>query len=77
MVRAFKYPWRTSILAGAGVTQIGEFSYVLALLARQQGLIEDSVYNAILAASLITILLNAFLMKQLPRWLPDAGETHA
>jgi K+:H+ antiporter len=66
VVRVFRYPGRIAILAGVGLTQIGEFSYVLVHVARQERVVGDDVYNAVLAASLLTILLNAALI----RWVP-------
>src|SRR5262249_52362740 len=66
VVRVFRYSGRIAILAGVGLTQIGEFSYVLVHLARQEHVVGDEVYNAVLAASLLTILLNAALI----RWVP-------
>jgi CPA2 family monovalent cation:H+ antiporter-2 len=69
VVRAFQYPTQTALLVGIGLTQIGEFSYVLVQVARQAGLIDTAVYNATLAASLLTILLNALLMRFVPAWL--------
>ena len=52
-----------------GLTQIGEFSYVLVQVVRQAGLVEDAVYNATLAASLLTILANSALMRVGPKLL--------
>jgi CPA2 family monovalent cation:H+ antiporter-2 len=66
----FRYPLRTALLIAVGLTQIGEFSYVLARVARDHQLLTDEMYNATLAASLLSILLNAFLVRWLPRWLP-------
>ena len=63
VVWVFRYPFRTAVLVGLGLTQIGEFSYVLAQVARKSSLIGEDVYNATLAASLISILLNAALMR--------------
>jgi len=63
IVWAFRYPLRTALLVGIGLTQIGEFSYVLVQVARKAQLVGDDVYNATLAASLLTILLNAILMR--------------
>ncbi len=68
VVRLFRYPPRIAILVGVGLTQIGEFSYVLVQIARDSKLIEEDVYTAVLAASLFTILLNAFLMRMAPKW---------
>ena len=66
VVRLFQYPLHTAVLVGVGLTQIGEFSYVLVRVARDAGLVGNDVYGATLAASLLTILLNAFLMHAVP-----------
>ena len=66
VVRLFQYPLETAVLVGVGLTQIGEFSYVLVRVARDAGLVGTDVYGATLAASLLTILLNAFLMHAVP-----------
>jgi CPA2 family monovalent cation:H+ antiporter-2 len=39
-------------------------------VARNAGLVGDDVYNATLAASLLTILINAVLVRYVPEWLP-------
>jgi monovalent cation:H+ antiporter-2, CPA2 family len=67
VVLLFRYPPRTALMVGLGLTQIGEFSYVLVRVARDAQLVTDDIYHATLAASVITILLNGLLMKALPR----------
>lgn len=68
----FGQPIRTALLVGVGLTQIGEFSFVLVQVARSAGHVGADVYNATLAASLLTILLNAILVRLAPRWLRQA-----
>ena len=63
VVRLFGYPARTALRVGIGLTQIGEFSFILAQVSLHSGLIGPDIYNATLAASLITILANATLFK--------------
>lgn len=63
IVRLFGYPAQTAVRVGIGLTQIGEFSFVLAMLSWKSGLITEGVYNAALAASLVSILANAALFK--------------
>jgi len=63
VVCLFRYPLRSAVLVAVGLTQIGEFSYVLIRVARDAQLVDNDLYNATLAASLLSILLNAFLMK--------------
>ncbi len=73
VVWLFRYPFRTAVLVGLGLTQIGEFSYVLVRVARDSHLVTDDVYHATLAASVITILLNGLLMKALPKTAASSG----
>jgi CPA2 family monovalent cation:H+ antiporter-2 len=68
VVRLFRYPLWSAVLVAIGLTQIGEFSYVLMRVARDANLVGNEVYNATLAASLISILLNAALMRMVRRW---------
>jgi CPA2 family monovalent cation:H+ antiporter-2 len=69
IILIFRQPLSTAILVGVGLTQIGEFSFVLVQVARQAGHVGPDVYNATLAASLVTILLNAALVKIVPGWI--------
>jgi len=65
VARLFGYPMDTALRIGIGLTQIGEFSFVLARLSLDSKLISEPLYNAVLAASLISILANASLFKLL------------
>ncbi len=73
VVRVFGYPLVTAVLVGVGLTQIGEFSFILARAAMAAGHVGTEVFNATLAASLLTILLNAFLVRRAPGWLARLG----
>jgi CPA2 family monovalent cation:H+ antiporter-2 len=75
IVRLFGYPAQTALRVGVGLTQIGEFSFILAQVSLYAGLIGKDVYNATLAASLITILINATLFK-LMKPLPTSLAQH-
>jgi monovalent cation:H+ antiporter-2, CPA2 family len=66
VVRTFRYSRKTAWRVGIGLTQIGEFSFILAQVSLHSHLITSGVYNATLAASLITILINATLFKMIP-----------
>jgi len=63
VVRLFGYPNDTAVRVGIGLTQIGEFSFILAQVSQKAGLITPAIYNATLVASLVTILVNAMLFK--------------
>jgi CPA2 family monovalent cation:H+ antiporter-2 len=63
VVWMFRYRFGTAFRVGLGLTQIGEFSFILAQVSMKAGLISPNVYHATLAASLITILANATIFR--------------
>jgi CPA2 family monovalent cation:H+ antiporter-2 len=69
VVRLFGYPLSLALLTGVGLSQIGEFSFVLVQVAREVGHVGADVYQAVLAASLLTLLVNAVLERNAPDWI--------
>ena len=69
LVRLFGERLSIALLVGAGMAQIGEFSFVLVQVARAAGHVSADTYNAVLAASLITLLLNALIVRWMPTWI--------
>lgn len=65
IVRLFGYRGETPLRVGIGLTQIGEFSFILARISLQAKLITPEIYHATLAASLLTIVANVALFKLL------------
>ena len=63
IVRAFRYSWQIALMVAVGLTQIGEFSYVLVRVARDARLVGDDFYNATLAGSVLTILINGLIIR--------------
>ncbi len=63
VVRLFRYSNATAFRVGIGLTQIGEFSFILAQVSRKAGLISPELYHATLAASFLTILVNASVFR--------------
>jgi CPA2 family monovalent cation:H+ antiporter-2 len=59
---AFGYAAKTTFFAGGGLFQIGEFSFVLAALALERGVISNHLYSLTLAVAGITMLLTPFGM---------------
>ncbi len=51
-------PFSTALPVGAALSQVGEFSFILGTVARELGLINDAGWNAMVAASIISIALN-------------------
>jgi hypothetical protein len=68
VVWIFRYPLKTAITVAAGLTQIGELSFVVAQVARSSGFVPEEFLNATIAASLISILLNAFFVRGVIAW---------
>lgn len=56
----------SSAFIALGVAQAGEFSFVLAGLGVQLGMMSAETYNLILAAALISIAVNPFLLRLAP-----------
>jgi monovalent cation:H+ antiporter-2, CPA2 family len=77
IVWLFRYPLITALLVGVGLTQIGEFSFILVQVSRAAGHVGEDVYSATLAASLLSILLNALLMRHVPGWFAAGGRSSA
>jgi len=57
-VRLLGVPMSTALPVGAAFSQVGEFSFILGTVARQLGLLSDEGWNALVAASIISIALN-------------------
>ncbi len=71
VLRLFGYPWTTAALASAHLAQTGEFSFVLAQMALGAGLLPEPLYQSLLAASLLSILVAAVLAQVGHRWLEE------
>jgi CPA2 family monovalent cation:H+ antiporter-2 len=56
-VRALGTPRSTAVPVAAAFAQVGEFSFILGTVARGLGLIDDTGWNALVAASIISIAL--------------------
>lgn len=57
---------RSSIIAGLGLAQIGEFSFVLAVAGRTVGLISEDFYQIFLSSSVLTMIATPFILKAAP-----------
>ncbi|MBI3628052.1 MAG: cation:proton antiporter [Candidatus Rokubacteria bacterium] len=79
VVRLFRQGLTTAVRVGLGLGQIGEFSFVLVQAAHAAGHVGADVSNsnATLAASVLTILLNALLVRGIGGWLRRPAEAGA
>ncbi|WP_088890141.1 cation:proton antiporter [Leptolyngbya ohadii] len=67
LVRAFRYPLKTSLIVGLGLAQIGEFSFVLASKGQVLGLVSRRVYLLILGTTAVTLVITPFVLRLVPQ----------
>lgn len=63
IARWFKQPREVGFTVAIGLAQIGEFSFILGGLALSYQLLTQDLYNLILAAAMLSIVLNPFLFR--------------
>jgi len=68
IIRFFGFSNRIALLGGAGLFQIGEFSFILAQGGMNMGIISEQIYSLILASAIITMILTPLSMS-LTSWL--------
>ncbi|HVV66278.1 MAG TPA: YbaL family putative K(+) efflux transporter [Rhizomicrobium sp.] len=61
LARSLGAGWPAALTLGAGLAQIGEFSFILAGLSVRLGLLSESARALVLATSIVTILINPAL----------------
>jgi CPA2 family monovalent cation:H+ antiporter-2 len=77
IVLAFRYPLNTALTVGAGLAQIGEFSFILAGLGITYGLLPPEGQSLILAGALLSIALNPVVfgaIEPVQRWIRARSE---
>ncbi|MDI6845382.1 MAG: cation:proton antiporter [Candidatus Saccharicenans sp.] len=72
-VRLMKFNFRVALLTALGLAQIGEFSFVLAGVSRENGLLGGKIFQIFVASSVLTILATPLLLSFGP-WLVEAVE---
>ncbi len=68
------FPWsvRTGLVVAAGLSQIGEFSFILGQAGMKLGILRPEEYSLILAGALLSITLNPLMFRAVTpveRWL--------
>ncbi len=58
----FSYSFKTALFTGMGLLQIGEFSFVLAGMGLETGIISPYLYSLTLTSAIITMLLTPFAL---------------
>ena len=72
IVLGFGYSLKTAVLTSCGLNQIGEFSFVLALVGLENDLISQDTYLLLLGTTAITLVLTPLSLKiasPLAQWL--------
>ncbi|GHC09138.1 YbaL family putative K(+) efflux transporter [Thermomonas carbonis] len=68
IVRLLRLPKLTGLTISASLSQIGEFSFILAGLGLSQKLLPQEAHDLILAGALLSIIANPFLFAWLDAW---------
>ncbi|MGE3108501.1 MAG: cation:proton antiporter [Phycisphaerales bacterium] len=67
IVVLLRYPARTALTVAIGLAQIGEFSFILAQVAREHGLMPEEGTNVLVATAMISITINPLLFRSMDR----------
>jgi CPA2 family monovalent cation:H+ antiporter-2 len=60
---AFPYPARTALVVGAGLSQIGEFSFIVGQSGLALGVLDETQYSLILAGAIVSITVNPWMFR--------------
>jgi len=72
LVWALRFPFRVALTVGIALAQIGEFSFILATIGRELGVLTTGATNALVATSIASIILNPLAyrtIRPIERWL--------
>jgi CPA2 family monovalent cation:H+ antiporter-2 len=72
VVRLSGRPLATALPVGAALGQIGEFSFILGVAARDLGLLTDAGWNALVGASILSIAANPTAYRFAREWASSA-----
>jgi len=73
VARLLRYPMRSSVLAGIGLAQVGEFSFLLAQQGSGRGLISGDIYQLFVDTSVLSMLATPLAVQVAPtlvKYLP-------
>jgi CPA2 family monovalent cation:H+ antiporter-2 len=65
-IRTLNYPWRVSVIGAIGLSQIGEFSFLLMSEGSRDGLVGAETYQYLLATAILTMVATPFMMRAAP-----------
>lgn len=64
IVRALGHAARVALIVGLGLSQVGEFSFVLAGVGRLNGFLAGDAFQVFIAASVLTLLVTPFVFQR-------------
>ncbi len=76
IVALFGYPWKVALSVAVALAQIGEFSFIVASVATDYGVLTADATNVLVAAAIVSITINPLLFRSIgwiERWLPRGG----
>jgi CPA2 family monovalent cation:H+ antiporter-2 len=71
IVRLLRYPFRVAFAIAIALAQIGEFSFILAEIGRDLGILTRDATNTLVAVSIVSIVVNPLLYRlvtPIERW---------
>ena len=72
ITRIFGYGHKTVLMVGTGLIQVGEFSFIIAMMGVDSGILSVELYQLTIAVAIVTMLLTPFAMSlntSIYRWL--------
>jgi CPA2 family monovalent cation:H+ antiporter-2 len=72
LVWTMRYPFRTALTVGVSLAQIGEFSFILATIGRELGILTAEATNVLVATAIVSIILNPVAyrtIRPIERWV--------
>jgi monovalent cation:H+ antiporter-2, CPA2 family len=78
LVLLLRYPAGVALRIAVALAQIGEFSFIVAAVGAQLGLVTDDVRNTLIATAIVSIAVNPLLYRMvgpLERWIPQRRVT--
>ncbi len=69
LVRIFHYSRETALTVAISLAQIGEFAFIIITLGATLSLVDETGKSLVLAAAILSIIINPFLFKLLDRYL--------
>jgi len=80
LVWVMKYPFRAALTVGIALAQIGEFSFILATMGRELGVLTVEATNVLVAASIASIVLNPIAyrtIRPIEEWIAERPRLRA